>query len=78
MNRELENWQDRMPTLEEFDREVNRRLWRRRIKAAGEVLGTLAFLLLAVAAFALYLAATPDQMSAEYDYAAEETRQAGF
>lgn len=61
-----------------YEREINRRIWRRYLKAAGEVLGTLAFLLLAVATFALYLAATPDQMSAEYDYAAEETRQAGF
>lgn len=61
-----------------YEREINRRIWRQRLKGAGETLGKFAFLLLVIAAFLLYLAATPDQMSAEYDYAAEETRQAGF
>ena len=65
MNRELENWQNRMPTFEECDREINRRFWRRKLKAVAEAIGILAFALLVVALFWLYLIATPDQMSAE-------------
>lgn len=52
-------------TLEEFNREIRRRLWRKRLEAAGEVVsGVLALALLALAAW-LFLVATPDQCSAE-------------
>ena len=49
MNRELDCWQKRMPTLEEYDREVERRLWRRRLKALGEIAGGIAFFALLAA-----------------------------
>jgi len=67
MNRELENWQNRMPTLEEYDREISRRLRWQLLKTVAEAIGILAFALLVVALFWLYLIATPDQMSAECD-----------
>lgn len=63
----LEEWDRQLSgmTLEEYDREICRRLRRRRLKAAGEVVaGVLALALLALVAW-LFLAATPDQFSAE-------------
>ena len=50
MNRELDCRQKRMPTLEEYDREVERRLWRRSLKALGEIAGGIAFFALLAAA----------------------------
>ena len=63
----LEEWDRQLSglSLEEYDREVRRRVRRRRLKAAGEVVaGVLALALLALVAW-LFLAATPDQFSAE-------------
>lgn len=55
-------------TGDEYDRAVTRRLWRRRARAVGEAVGaTLTLLLFALAAW-LFLAATPDQRSAEADW----------
>ena len=52
-------------SLEEYDREVRRRMRRRRLEAAGEIVaGVFTLALLALAAW-LFLAATPDQFSAE-------------
>lgn len=63
----LEEWDSQLSgmTLEEYDREICRRLRRRRLRAAGEVAGgVMALALLALVAW-LFLAATPDQFSAE-------------
>ena len=52
-------------TPEEYDRAMRRRAWRRRLRAAGEVVaGVLALAMFALLAW-LFLAATPDQFSAE-------------
>lgn len=57
--------QRREDAMREYDREVRRRLWCRRLRAAGEAVAGV----LVLAAFALlawmFLAATPDQSSAE-------------
>lgn len=60
---------DQKATLEEYDREIRRRL-RRRLRrrmfsAAGEVAGGILTLALFVLLAWLFLAATPDQFSAE-------------
>ena len=63
----LEEWDRQLSglSLEEYDREVRRRVRRRRLKAAGEVVaGVFTLALLALAAW-LFLVATPDQCSAE-------------
>lgn len=62
---EEERRQRREEEMREDDREIGRRLWRRRLRTAGEVVaGVLALALLALVAW-LFLAATPDQFSAE-------------
>lgn len=62
---EVERRQSREEEMREDDREIGRRLWRRRLRAAGEVVaGILTLALLALAAW-LFLVATPDQCSAE-------------
>lgn len=65
MNRELENWQKRMPMPEGYVRNIDRQLWRQLWRGACEILCCVATLALAVVVFWLYLIATPDQMSAE-------------
>ena len=63
----LDGWDRQLSglSLEEYDREVRRRVRRRRLKAAGEVVaGVFTLALLALLAW-LFLAATPDQFSAE-------------
>ena len=63
----LEEWDRQLSglSLEEYDREVRRRAWRRRLRAAGEIAaGVLALAMFALLAW-LFLAATPDQFSAE-------------
>ena len=63
----MEEWDRQLSgmTPEEYDREIRRRLRRRRLRAAGEIAaGVLALALLALVAW-LFLAATPDQFSAE-------------
>jgi len=63
----LEEWDRQLSglSLEEYDREVRRRVRRRRLRAAGEIAaGVLALAMFALLAW-LFLAATPDQFSAE-------------
>ena len=63
----LEEWDRQLSglSLEDYDREVRRRLRRRRLRAAGEaVAGVLVLALFALLAW-LFLAATPDQFSTE-------------
>ena len=63
----LEEWDMQLSglSLEDYDCEIRRRVRRRLLMAAGEVVaGVLALDLLALVAW-LFLAATPDQFSAE-------------
>ncbi len=63
----LEEWDRQLSglSLEDYDREIRRRVRRRLLRAVGEVVaGVLALALLALVAW-LFLAATPDQFSAE-------------
>lgn len=63
----LEEWDRQLSglSLEDLDREIRRRVRRRLLMAAGEVVAwVLALALLALVAW-LFLAATPDQFSAE-------------
>ena len=57
--------QRREDAMREYDREIRRRLWRRRFRAAGEVVGGVLVLAMFALAAWLFLAATPDQFSAE-------------
>lgn len=55
-------------TGEEYDREVTRRLWRRRARAFGETAGAALTLILFALLAWLFLAMTPEQLSAEADW----------
>lgn len=59
-------------TMREYDREVMRRLWRRRLRAAGEFVGGVAAAgLFALLAWA-FVWLTPPQGSAECEFWAEQ------
>lgn len=63
----IEEWDRQFSglSLEDYDREIRRRLWRRRLEVAGEIVaGVFTLALLTLAAW-LFLVATPDQCSAE-------------
>ena len=63
----LEEWDRQLSglSLEDYDREIRRRVRRRLLRAAGEVVdGILALALIALVAW-LFLEATPDQLGAE-------------
>lgn len=62
---EEERRQRREEEMREDDREIGRRLWRRRLRAAGEVVAGILTLALFVLLAWLFLVATPDQFSAE-------------
>ena len=62
---EAERRQSREEEMREDDREVGRRLWRRRLRAAGEVVAGILTLALFVLLAWLFLVATPEQYSAE-------------
>lgn len=62
---EEERRQSREEEMREDDREIGRRLWRRRLRAAGEVVAGILTLALFVLLAWLFLVATPDQFSAE-------------
>ena len=62
---EAERRQRREEEMREDDREIGRRLWRRRIRAAGEVVAGILTLALFVLLAWLFLVATPEQYSAE-------------
>lgn len=65
-------------TMEEYDGEVTRRLWRRRLLAASKF-AIDALALAAVLALAWCLVfLTPPQMSGEYDWAYETGKSAGL
>ena len=57
--------QRREEEMREDDREIGRRLWRRRLRAAGEVVAGILTLALFVLLAWLFLVATPEQYSAE-------------
>ena len=62
---EAERRQRREEEMREDDREIGRRLWRRRLRAAGEVVAGILTLALFVLLAWLFLVATPEQYSAE-------------
>lgn len=62
---EAERRQRREEEMREDDREIGRRLRRRMFRAAGEVVAGILTLALFVLLAWLFLAATPDQFSAE-------------
>ncbi len=62
---EEERRQRREEEMREDDREIGRRLWRRRLRAAGEVVAGILTLALFVLLAWLFLVATPEQYSAE-------------
>ena len=62
---EAERRQSREEEMREDDREIGRRLWRRRLRAAGEVVAGILTLALFVLLAWLFLVATPEQYSAE-------------
>jgi hypothetical protein len=64
-----------MDTLEDYDREICRRLWSRRFRAMGEIAGEVLILLAAALIGWAYLAATPDQLCGENDWTAAEVAQ---
>ena len=78
MNNELKNWCDRSASdmdAAEYDAEVCRRVRRRRLKAVGDVAGGIVFIAVVVWLMWAYCQLTPDQMSGEGDWAAEEAKE---
>lgn len=66
MNKQLKDWQTRevcKMDSAEYDAEVSRRLWRRRLSVLGEIGGIVAL----AGLIALFCLATPPQRSAECD-----------
>ena len=61
---EEERRQRREEEMRKDDREICRRLWRRRLRAAGEVVAGILTLALFTLLALLFLVATPDQCSA--------------
>ena len=78
MNNELNNWCRRNVAdmdAAEYDAEVRRRLWRRRVSTILDLAGGLAFMAFAIWAFWAWCKYTPDQLSGESDWTAEESRE---
>lgn len=65
-------------TMEEYDGEVTRRLWRRRLLAAGRIAANALALAAALALAWCMVFLTPPQMSGEYDWAYEAGKSAGL
>jgi hypothetical protein len=59
-------------SLARYERVIRRRLWTRRLKAAGEIAGCVITLLALASLMWAFAALTPPQMSAEADLAAAE------
>lgn len=59
-------------SIAQYEREIKRRLWTRRLKAVGEITGGVFTLLAFAALMWAFAALTPAQMSAEADLAAAE------
>lgn len=60
-------------TLREYNREVRRRHGRMWLRAVGELVMAVAVAVLAVLVIGALVIATPDQMSAEFDWAQAQT-----
>lgn len=75
----MEEWDRQLSglSLEDLDREIRRRLRRRLLRAAGEVVAGILTLALFVLLAWLFLAATPDQYSAECEAARAELEAQG-
>ena len=69
---------ERQEAARAYDREISRRLWKRRLRACGEIVGAVATLALFALLFWLFLIATPDQMSAECDALRAEMQERGM
>ena len=77
MNNELKHWCDRSASdmdAAEYDAEV-RRMWRRRLNAIGDGAGCLILVAAVIWLVWAFCKLTPDQMSGEYDRAAEEAKE---
>ena len=63
----LEEWDRQLSglSMEDYDRKIRRRLRRRMFRAAGEIAGGVLVLAMYALLAWLFLAATPDQFSAE-------------
>lgn len=59
-------------SISEYEREIKRRLWTRRLKAAGETIGSIIIMAAFTALIAAFIALTPEQRSAEADLAAAD------
>jgi hypothetical protein len=59
-------------SMAQYEREIKRRLWTRRLKAAGNLAGGVITLLAFAAIMWAFAALTPAQRSAEADLAATE------
>jgi hypothetical protein len=57
-------------SMAEYEREIKRRLWTRRLKTAGEIFGSIFAFLSIVALIWAFIALTPTQRSAEADLVA--------
>lgn len=75
----MEEWDRQLSglSLEDLDREIRRRLRRRLLRAAGEVVAGILTLALFVLLAWLFLAATPDQFSAECEATRAELEAQG-
>lgn len=65
-------------TMEEYDGEVTRQPWRRRLLAAGKFAADALALAAALALAWCLVFLTPPQMSGEYDWAYEAGKSAGL
>jgi hypothetical protein len=59
-------------SIAEYEREITRRLWTRRLNTAGKIAGGTITILAFLALMWAFAALTPAQMSAEADLAAAE------
>jgi len=78
MNNELKNWCDRSASdmdAAEHDAEAGRSPRRRRLKAVFDFAGGVALIVVVVWLVRAFCQLTPDQMSGECDWAAEQTRE---
>lgn len=61
----------------DYDRAITRRLWGRRFRAIGDAVGGILLMLLIIALFWIYMWITPDQMSAECEWARAQMEAMG-
>ncbi len=75
MNLPLNQRKAAQMSLKEYEREIRRRIWQRRLKTVFEAVGAIATIALAAALFAAMVYLTPEQMSAECDALTAEFSQ---